>query len=101
MRNSRHGIADGVNGNYPMDIEDIRKDADRVRNRRAGLAKLGLAQGIESMKVTKEQEAVLGGLVCERLRDNSNSRDLIQNFQSERGALIVEYLKLYGFAGGF
>ena len=53
------------------------------------------------MKVTKEQEAVLGGLVCERLRDNSNSRDLIQNFQSERGALIVEYLKLYGFAGGF
>lgn len=27
-----------------MDIEDIRKDAERVRTRRAGLAKLGLAQ---------------------------------------------------------
>lgn len=42
-KNSRKGIADGVNGDYPMDIDDIRKDAERVRNRRAGLAKLGLA----------------------------------------------------------
>lgn len=42
-RNSRQGIADGENGDYPMDIEDIRKDAERVRTRRAGLAKLGLA----------------------------------------------------------
>lgn len=48
------------------------------------------------MKITKEQEAILNELVCERLRDNQDSCELIQNFQSERGALIVEYLKQYG-----
>lgn len=48
------------------------------------------------MKITKEQEAVLDELICERLRDNPDSRDLIQTFQSERGTLIVEYLKQYG-----
>lgn len=41
-KNSRKGILDGVNSDYPIDIDDIKKDAERVRNRRAGLAKLGL-----------------------------------------------------------
>jgi len=41
-KNSRKGIPDGVNGDNPMDINDIAKDAERVRLRRAGLAKLGL-----------------------------------------------------------
>ena len=41
-KNSRRGIPDGVNGDNPMDINDIAKDAERVRLRREGLAKLGL-----------------------------------------------------------
>lgn len=41
-KNSRKGIPDGVNGDNPMDINDIAKDAERVRLRRVGLAKLGL-----------------------------------------------------------
>ena len=41
-KNSRRGIIDGVNSDYPIDVEDIRKDAERVKTRREGLAKLGL-----------------------------------------------------------
>lgn len=41
-KNSRKGIPNGVNGDNPIDINDIAKDAERVRLRRAGLAKLGL-----------------------------------------------------------
>lgn len=41
-KNSRRGIPDGVNGDNPMDINDIAKDAERVRLRRECLAKLGL-----------------------------------------------------------
>lgn len=41
-KNSRKGIPDGANSDNPMDINDIAKDAERVRLRRAGLAKLGL-----------------------------------------------------------
>lgn len=41
-KNSRKGIPNGANGDNPMDIKDIAKDAERVRLRRAGLAKLGL-----------------------------------------------------------
>lgn len=48
------------------------------------------------MKITKKQEAILDELVCERLKDNPNSCDLIQNFQNEKGTLIVDYLKDYG-----
>ena len=42
-KNSRKGVSDGVNSDYPIANEDIRKDAERVRIRRQGLAKLGLA----------------------------------------------------------
>ena len=42
-KNSRKGVSDGANSDCPIDVEDIRKDAERVRARREGLAKLGLA----------------------------------------------------------
>ena len=42
-KNSRKGVSDGANSDCPIDVEDIRKDAERVRTRREGLAKLGLA----------------------------------------------------------
>lgn len=48
------------------------------------------------MKITEEQKKILDELVCERLRDNPNSSTLIQNFENEKGALIVDYLKQYG-----
>lgn len=41
-KNARKEIPDGVNGDNPMDINDIAKDAERVRLRRVALAKLGL-----------------------------------------------------------
>lgn len=43
-KNSRKGIPDGVNGNNPMKLEDIRVDADRIRERREILSQLGLGQ---------------------------------------------------------
>lgn len=48
------------------------------------------------MRITEEQNAILDGLICERLRDNPNSSTLIKNFENERGTLIVDYLKQYG-----
>ena len=41
-KNSRKGISDGVNSDFPINTEDIRKDAERVRNRREGLLTLRL-----------------------------------------------------------
>lgn len=41
-KRSRVGIADGVNGDNPMRLEDIREDAERIRQRRAMLAQFGL-----------------------------------------------------------
>lgn len=41
-KNSRNGISDNANSDFPIDVEDIRKDAERVKNRRQGLAILGL-----------------------------------------------------------
>lgn len=41
-KNSRIGIPDGINGDNPMELDDIRKDADRVRERRFILAQMGL-----------------------------------------------------------
>lgn len=48
------------------------------------------------MRITTEQERILDELICERLSDNSENGALIQNFESERGVLIVNYLKQYG-----
>jgi len=48
------------------------------------------------MRITTEQEHILDELVCERLSDNAENVTLIQDFESERGALIVNYLKQYG-----
>lgn len=48
------------------------------------------------MKITKQQEEILDSLVCERLRDNDVNSALIQNFENEKGVLIVDYLKRYG-----
>ena len=45
------------------------------------------------MRITNEQDAILEELICERLRDNPNSSALIQNFENEKGTLIVDYLK--------
>lgn len=42
-KNSRVGIPDGANSDNPMDNEDIRKDADRIRERRTMLVQLGLS----------------------------------------------------------
>lgn len=48
------------------------------------------------MNITKEQQAILDELVCERLRDNLDSVNLIQSFQNEKGSVIVDYLKQRG-----
>lgn len=48
------------------------------------------------MRITKEQENILNELVCERLKDNPENSILIQNFENEKGVLIVDYLKQYG-----
>ena len=42
-KNSRRGISDGINSDYPINVEDIRKDAERIKMRREGLANLGLS----------------------------------------------------------
>lgn len=42
-KNSRAGISEDANSDNPMKLEDIAKDADRIRKRRAMLAQLGLA----------------------------------------------------------
>lgn len=42
-KNSRIGILDGANSDNPMKLDDIRKDADRIRERRAMLAQMGLS----------------------------------------------------------
>jgi len=42
-KNSRVGVADGANSDNPIDVNDIAKDAERVRTRRDSLAKLGIA----------------------------------------------------------
>lgn len=41
-KNSRIGIADNENSDNPIKLEDIAKDADRIRERRRMLAELGL-----------------------------------------------------------
>lgn len=42
-KNSRKDIPDGANSDNPMSLDDIIKDAKRVKQRRIGLANLGLA----------------------------------------------------------
>jgi hypothetical protein len=42
-KNSRKDIPDGANSDNPMSLDDIIKDAERVKQRRIGLANLGLA----------------------------------------------------------
>lgn len=44
-KNSRIGVSEGANSDNPMELADIKKDADRIRERRKMLAQLGLAQG--------------------------------------------------------
>lgn len=41
-KNSRIGIPEGENGDNPMNLDDIRKDADRIRERREMLLQFGL-----------------------------------------------------------
>lgn len=48
------------------------------------------------MRITKEQQNILDDLVCERLKDNPENSALIQDFENEKGVLIVDYLKQYG-----
>lgn len=42
-KNSRVGISEEANSDNPMKFEDIKKDAERIKNRREMLAQLGLA----------------------------------------------------------
>lgn len=42
-KNSRKGISDGENSDNPMSLDDIRVDADRIRERREMLLQLGLS----------------------------------------------------------
>lgn len=42
-KRSREGIPDGESGNNPMDIEDIRRDATILKERRKALAALGVS----------------------------------------------------------
>lgn len=48
------------------------------------------------MRIAKEQQNILDELVCERLKDNPENSALIQDFENEKGVLIVDYLKQYG-----
>ncbi len=48
------------------------------------------------MRITKEQQSILDELVCERLKENEENSRLIQDFENEKGTLIVDYLKQYG-----
>lgn len=41
-KNSRQGVPDGENSDNSMKMDDIRVDADRIRERREMLLKLGL-----------------------------------------------------------
>lgn len=45
-KNSRHGVTDGENSDKPMKLEDIRIDAERIRERRRLLSQLGLSQKV-------------------------------------------------------
>lgn len=45
-KNLRIGILDGENGDLPMKLEDIRVDANRIRERREMLSQLGLCQKV-------------------------------------------------------
>lgn len=42
-KNSRQGVPEGENSDNPMKLDDIRVDADRIRERRKMLLKLGLS----------------------------------------------------------
>ena len=42
------------------------------------------------MKITEDQKKLLGNLICERLTDNPKNINLIENFSSEKGTLIVK-----------
>ena len=42
-KKSREGFSDGENSDNPMKLEDIRIDADRIRERREMLSQLGLS----------------------------------------------------------
>jgi len=42
-QNSRIGIPEDANGDKPMDIQDIRLDAERIKSRREMLTQLGLS----------------------------------------------------------
>lgn len=42
-KNSRRGISDGTNSDNPMSLDDIRVDAERIRERREMLLQLGLS----------------------------------------------------------
>lgn len=48
------------------------------------------------MRITKEQEAILKSLKCERLSSNAENEKLIQSFYSKRGKSLVSYFKEYG-----
>ena len=48
------------------------------------------------MRITKEQEAILKSLKCERLSSNAENEKLIQSFNSKRGKSLVSYFKEYG-----
>lgn len=45
-KTSRTGISDGENSDNPMSIDDIRTDAERIRNRRKALLRFGLSQEV-------------------------------------------------------
>ena len=48
------------------------------------------------MEITKEQKEILNSFSCERLSVCTDRRRLVQSFVSDRGALLVEYLKERG-----
>ena len=44
------------------------------------------------MQITKEQLGILEKFSCERLSQNQEHKDLLKNFKSEKGSLLVDYL---------
>ena len=41
------------------------------------------------MQITKEQLGILEKFSCERLSQNQGHKDLLKNFKSEKGSLVI------------
>ena len=45
------------------------------------------------MRMTEQQQAILNGFTCQRLRDDARNRDLIKKLSAEKGGLMVDTIR--------